>query len=66
MDIVNNCRVEWLDISNNHYLGQERELFDNILSISSLVKLYIGGVNLSSTAAIAIFIILKENKTNLK
>ena len=66
VDIVNTCRVEWLDISNNHSLGQERELFDNILSLPSLVKLYIGDVNLSTTAAIAIFTILKENKTNLK
>ena len=66
VDIVKTCRVEWLDISNNHSLGQERELFDNILSLPSLVKLYIDGVNLSSTAAITIFTILKENKTNLK
>ena len=67
VDIVDTCRIEWLDISNNcNSLGQEAELFEKMLSFPSLQRLYISDVNLSSKVVIAIFTLMKENKTNLK
>ena len=64
-DIVIKCRVKVLMISNNTNIGQTEEFFPTIPS-SSLEALYIHDINLSSRAAIMIFIALKEKKTKLK
>ena len=65
-DIVINCRVRWLIISNNKSIGQTEEFFPTILSSPSLEALGIDDINLSSRAAIMIFTALKEKKTKLK
>ena len=65
-DIVINCRVRLLGISNNKTIGQTEEFFPTILSSPSLEILYIHDINLSSRAAIMIFTALKEKKTKLK
>ena len=65
-DIVINCRVRRLEISNNKTIGQTEEFFPTILSSPSLESLYIYHINLSSRAAIMIFTALKEKKTKLK
>ena len=65
-DIVINCRVRLLGISNNKTIGQTEEFFPTILSSPSLEILYIADINLSSRAAIMIFTALKEKKTKLK
>ena len=65
-DIVINCRVRLLNISDNKTIGQTEEFFPTILSSPSLETLYIWDINLSSRAAIMIFTALKEKKTKLK
>ena len=64
--IVETCEVEFLDISSNHDLGQEVNLFRSMLLLPKLLSLHIDDVNLSSNAAIAIFTILMNNNSNLK
>ena len=67
-DIVITCRVKKLNISNNKIIGQTEVFFPTILSSpSSMVeRLYIDRIDLSTSAAIMIFTILKEKKTKLK
>ena len=66
-DIVITCGVKWLDISYNKTIGQTEEFFPTILSPSSsmIEILYIDGIQLSNTAAILIFTILKEKLKKL-
>ena len=65
-DIVINCTVRRLNISDNKSIGQTEEFFPTILSSPSLEELYIDDINLSSRVAIMIFTALKEKKTKLK
>ena len=65
-DIVITCGVKWLDIGSNKTIGQTEEFFPTILSPSSMIeRLDIDRIQLSNTAAILIFTLLKE-KTKLK
>ena len=67
-DIVITCGVKLLGISKNKTIGQTEEFFPTIISLSSpmIERLYIAGIQLSNTAAILIFTLLKEKKTKLK
>ena len=67
-DIVITCGVKALYISYNETSRQTEEFFPTILSPSSsmIESLYIAGIQLSNTAAILIFTLLKEKKTKLK
>ena len=67
-DIVITCGVKELAISNNKTIGQTEEFFPTILSPSSsmIEILYIADIQLSNTAAILIFTLLKEKMTKLK
>ena len=66
-DIVINCRVKVLNISYNKSIGQTEEFFPKMLSSSSMIEtLVISGINLSSTATVMIFTLLKEKQTKLK
>ena len=66
--IVITCGVKWLDISYNKTIGQTEEFFPTILSPSSLMIEILGivGIQLSNTAAILIFTLLKDKMTKLK
>ena len=67
-DIVITCGVKLLSISYNKFIGQTEEFFSTILSSTSsmIEELHIKNINLSTTAAIMIFTLLKEKKTKLK
>ena len=67
-DIVITCGVKVLGISYNKTIGQTEEFFPTILSPSSsmIERLHIYGIQLSNTAAILIFTLLKEKMTKLK
>ena len=67
-DIVITCGVKELAINYNKTIGQTEEFFPTILSPSSsmIETLYIAGIQLSNTAAILIFTLLKEKMTKLK
>ena len=67
-DIVITCGVKSLSISYNKSIGQTEEFFSRLLSSTSsmIEELHIKYINLSTTAAIMIFTLLKEKKTRLK
>ena len=63
-DLIIHCRVEELNISGNHTIGEDPALYNMLTHPSSrLVRLYMYGTSLSSPSAITLFTaISKGNK----
>ena len=60
-DIVLSCKVEWLDISGNHTIGENAELYTMLTVASSLLtKLCMIDISLSSFAARTLFTVVKD------
>ena len=60
-DLTIHCRVEELDISENHTIGEDPALYDMLsLPSSRLVTLYMNSTSLSSPSAINLFTALAQ------